>query len=276
MQSSTTVEGAQFIAAVDEVLVAEDELPQRVAFDCEGVNLSRIGSVEVVSIWFPSTEVFLVDLGGTTVDPDILRALQSLFESKIVTKVIHDCRMDCDALFHLHGIRLVNIHDTSCFHHAITGHEDKNLNYVLEYNNVAVNVSRDNSVYRSNPRFWATRPMTQKMIDWASSDVDKLIPLAEKQLECISVNKKAIAIQKSTAFASEARDMKVARGLKVQNTGSFIGRGGSNIRSLQKLTGTIIYSEKPLNSWFVYYNSDDALSSVKRKMSSGSSYAYGY
>ena len=105
------------------------------------------------------------------------------------------------------------------------------------------------------------------MIDWASSDVDRLFELATKQLDCISSDaRKASAVRKSNEFIKLARDMEVESGLKVNNLGMFIGRGGANLRSLQKRTGTLIYSMRPENSWFVYYRNSDDLDTVKRSM----------
>ena len=137
VKSANSDAGGLFIAAVDRVCISEDAEPERVAFDCEGVNLSRLGSVELsISVCVSSMEVFLVDVGGT-------KAVKELFEDAKVTKIIHDCRMDSDALFHFHDIKLNNVHDTSCFHAEITGSEDENLNNVLMHNGVEQNHTRD-------------------------------------------------------------------------------------------------------------------------------------
>ena len=53
--------GTQFISAIDELMrqaeVSSTSPPIRVAIDCEGVDLSRIGSVEIVSFCFPTKDV---------------------------------------------------------------------------------------------------------------------------------------------------------------------------------------------------------------------------
>ena len=108
-----------------------------VAFDCEGVNLSRVGSLELVSLCFEhdSSKVYLVDTGGScdiTFRQLRLQALKRLFESKHVMKIIHDCRMDSDALWHHFGIKLERVHDTSCWHFAVSGRWKAGLNETLE------------------------------------------------------------------------------------------------------------------------------------------------
>jgi exonuclease 3'-5' domain-containing protein 1 len=190
--------------------------------------------------------------------------MKDLFEGENVTKIIHDCRMDCDALYHHYNIKLHNVHDTSCFNDVITYTENKNLNHVLRYNGISANAERDNTVYRNNPNFWADRPLTEKMISWATSDVDKLFTLADKQLGSISGNSKTQALAKSTKYTSTARDMKVVTGLSVRNPGRFIGKGGANLRSLSNRTGTHIYQHE--GKWMVFYDSETALNTVKSRM----------
>lgn len=235
---------------------------KRIAFDCEGVNLSRLGSLEIISICFPDMEIFLVDFGNNPC-PKIREKVKEIFESSEVVKIIHDCRMDCDALFHLHGIKVNNVHDTSCYQTVLTGGQ-KNLNDTLACNGIKTNSHRDKSVYKRNPRFWATRPLAEQMIEWASSDVNKLFKLSQIQLDKISINSKSRAITKSNEFTKNARDMKVKTGLKVNSPGLFIGRGGANLRRLEERTGTFMYQDG--GSWFVYYENESSLAAVKRAM----------
>ena len=266
VKSANEDSGKSFMSLVDSLCSQGKDTNNRVTFDCEGVNLSRIGTVEIVSICFPGSGVYLVDFGKEKC-PKIVKAVKQLFECSAVTKIIHDCRMDCDALYHKHGIKVDNVHDTSAFHDFIGYGKCKNLNDTLSYYGISVNAERDKSVYKSNPNFWATRPLTQKMIDWASADVDKLFQLADKQLERISSSLKSSAFEKSTKYARTARDMKVCSGLRVGgNVGHFIGRGGANIRSLEQETGCLVYCYHQNNTWFVYYPNDSSLNAVKRRM----------
>ena len=66
VKSADTGSGQKFIGAVDAIFLDEkgSQKQKRVAFDCEGVNLSRLGSLEIISICFEDMEVYLVDLGG--------------------------------------------------------------------------------------------------------------------------------------------------------------------------------------------------------------------
>ena len=82
-------DGKLFVAAVDEACLSENAEPYRVAFDCEGVNLSRLGSVELISTCF-SKDVYLVDVGGEAPDAEIVKAVKMLLEDTKVVKIIHD------------------------------------------------------------------------------------------------------------------------------------------------------------------------------------------
>jgi exonuclease 3'-5' domain-containing protein 1 len=258
---------AQFLDAVNCAI----EMAFRVAFDCEGIDLSRAGSVELVSLCFEgsSTEVFLVDLNEKTGKRhEHMQALKKLLECETVEKVIHDCRMDCDALYHLRGIAVKNVHDTSCFHTVITGMEDKNLNDVLSYNDIQQNLTRDKDVYKRNPAFWATRPLLPTMILWASADVDELLRVASRQVDRLSGSSSQMdrAMTKSEESTRYVRDMKLERGLQVHGRiGHFIGPRGQNLRSLQKRTGTMIYRES-VPYWLVFYKDLAGLTAVKRAM----------
>ena len=275
-QRASNVEARDFFAEVDRALAAADEGQERirVAFDCEGVDLSRCGSIEIVTLFFDTPEssvesIFLVDVGrmsDDTLRAQRIKALKNLFECISVEKIIHDCRMDCDALYHHCGIRVKNVLDTSCMHTVVTSVPTKNLNDVLSFNKIAENGARDKSVYRSNPRFWATRPFTATMIEWASGDVDKLAKLADKQIHSMNSAALTRAREESSNFAS-AWEMKLEQDLVVRTSiGRFIGKGGANVRSLQNRTHTLIYQRGENKTWFVYFNDKSDLEIVKDAM----------
>jgi ribonuclease D len=274
---NTQAANGGFYDAVQQAI----EKSSRVAFDCEGVNLCRAGSIELISLCIEghTSEVYLVDVslktaggGVPTFRANRVAALKTLFEADNVLKIIHDCRMDCDALYHLLGIQLTNVHDTSSYHYAINGQEDKGLNDVLERHNIRVNTVRDKTIYRRDPAFWSRRPLTRQMIDWASSDVDKLLELATQQDMACNMNpgRKAVAQQHSIKYTTVVRDMQLQRGLKVMvPIGRFIGTGGTTLRSLQKRTNTMIYQDHDLyesNKWLVFYQDASSLALVKRAM----------
>jgi hypothetical protein len=151
------------------------------AVDCEGVDLCREGSICIVQVSTPS-HCFLFDVVGLGPRHKIVEFLKDILENPKITKIIHDCKMDSDALYHLLGIKLVGVHDTQACDVLLRNCGEHNLNNTLVENGCRSNVVRDGNVYESNPRFWATRPMTPMMIDWASGDVASLFELYNIQM----------------------------------------------------------------------------------------------
>lgn len=266
---------SRYLSLIDSFAkVRDDDVFPMIAFDVEGVNLSRAGSVELVSLALGDNGVYLVDVGGNRSGEkyaERVASLKKLLECRDVLKVVHDCRMDSDALYHLLGIDLKNIHDTSCFHSAISNVENVNLNDVLTYNGLPCNRVRDTNVYKSNQRFWATRPLTRDMMEWAASDVDKLIHVALNQNEVISFAQKDQLLQESKNRSTLIKQMALERRLTLQNgtpIGLFIGRKGCNIHSLEERTGTLIFKDHTYGSSFfmVFYPTISALAAVKSAM----------
>jgi len=81
-----------------------------IAVDCEGVQLGRTGRLCLVQVATP-TKPYLFDIiegGGAIFDSGLRRVL----EDERIVKVMHDCRMDSDALFHEFKGSLKNVFDT--------------------------------------------------------------------------------------------------------------------------------------------------------------------
>jgi hypothetical protein len=136
---------------------------QLLALDCEGVDLSRIGSVCIVQVSTPS-HCFLFDVLGLVPSSEIVVFLKTILEDRATTKIIHDCKMDSDALHHLLGIRLAGVHDTQVCDVLLRGCDEYNLNQTLEQNGCRSNVARNSSVYESNPKFWSRSRSRSRVI----------------------------------------------------------------------------------------------------------------
>ena len=268
-----------------------------IALDCEGVDLSRLGRISLVQTASPSSRtVYVFDvlgLSATSTSP-MLEWLGSLITDGSICKVIHDCRMDSDALSHLLGIQLTNVHDTSCWHAAITGQASVNLNDCLAASQLTQNALRGGVNYESTPNYWASRPVSEAMLACAAGDLTSLLELQTKQIAQTSPS--IVAASASTATAAKAAAESVAltataarataasaaytnaaRSARVEvikvtgNVGRFIGPRGSNIRSLQTLTNTTIYQTGPRadRNFMVFYHTDASLLRVKDEAKKG-------
>ena len=177
------------------------------ALDVEGVDLSREGaclfSLDLILCARPETGCagqcslvqlavlvdgekslcFLFDVLNKSKDDPMIGFLREILESDSVLKIIHDCRMDADAMHHLLDIKLANVHDTSAWHYKLTGNQDLNLNDMLQSNGLKPNVVRDGDIYRTNHAFLATRPLTEKIITWAAGDVNLMFNVHALQVD---------------------------------------------------------------------------------------------
>lgn len=242
------------------------------AFDCEGVDLGRDGEISLVMLSTPD-QTYLFDVDGFDKNADIIPFLKEVLENPAIIKIIHDVRMDSDALYHILGISVIGVYDTQAWDMALTHHRNRNLNDTLMAYGCPINSIRDHSVYNTNFRFWATRPLTPQMIAWASEDVANLFLLKQKQTEkASSMSRPVDATAESERLACFIRDMPRTTKLKISSykVGKFIGTRGSNIESLTELIpGTFFQKNgKRTDCSFILYSTDaDAetkmLSSIK-------------
>ena len=255
-----------FIELVDKSV--NPDSGSMVAFDCEGVNLGRTGTLEILAVCFDikPEDIYLIDFQNIA-DTNRYDAIKRLLQSDDVTKVSHDCKKDCDALFHLHQISCINVHDTSCFHEILRGKYHASLNDVLQANGVPINAVRDKSIYKTNPRFWATRPMTTEMTSWASADVSNLLKVAfEQRNEGPSMVRRAS--DKSREWATVLVDMDTILVRCLIPVRRFIGRRGCNMRDVERSSNCHVYGEeeKGRGMFLIYYGSKSSLNIVKREM----------
>ena len=87
------------------------------AVDCEGVAMSRVGPITLLQV-AAGRDVFLFDVqalgtehlfGG--VDDAPRTPLRDALENPHATKLMFDCRVDSDALYHQHGVKLAGVFD---------------------------------------------------------------------------------------------------------------------------------------------------------------------
>jgi len=121
--------------AMDEA-VARIQACDVVAVDCEGVNMSRVGAVTLLQV-AAGDRAYLFDVQAMgracfemVSDASVTngRNLKSVLEDPRVLKLMFDCRVDSDALFHQHGVSLTNVFDVQLAdvaarrrnHHAVS------------------------------------------------------------------------------------------------------------------------------------------------------------
>jgi exonuclease 3'-5' domain-containing protein 1 len=82
-----------------------------IAVDCEGLNLGRNGTLDIISVFSTSChELFLFDIKSVG-KQSFECGLKLLLENPSITKLMFDCRQDADALYHIFGVNIEGLID---------------------------------------------------------------------------------------------------------------------------------------------------------------------
>jgi len=142
--------------------------------------------LEADSMYHFKEKVCLIQMATTSdsavIDPIRLKdmsLLQPFFANPKIRKIIHGADYDVRSLYRDFDIRINNLFDTqiACM---LLGYKETGLNAVLKQK---FNVRLNKKYQKKN---WSMRPLSEKMIAYAATDVIYLIPLAEmleKELE---------------------------------------------------------------------------------------------
>eukprot|EP00271_Cylindrocystis_brebissonii_P018315 TRINITY_DN5119_c3_g4_i2.p1 TRINITY_DN5119_c3_g4~~TRINITY_DN5119_c3_g4_i2.p1 ORF type:complete len:332 (+),score=73.97 TRINITY_DN5119_c3_g4_i2:441-1436(+) len=161
------------------------QTPIVIGFDCEGVDLARYGQLCIMQLAWEH-EVYLVDavVGGSP----LMEACRRGLESPYVTKVVHDCKRDSEALYFQHGIKLQGVFDTQIAYTMIEEMDDRgdrkiddSISFVglladERYCGVEYDEKQEvREIMRKDKEFWVHRPWTPMMERVAADDVRFLL-----------------------------------------------------------------------------------------------------
>jgi ribonuclease D len=275
----------EFVAAIEGETI--------LAFDAEGVNLSRTGRATLCMVGIngdDSVHVFLFDVSDDAVEYQRrqISTLKSFLEDPTVTKIIHDCRQDSDSLNEFFHIRIVKVFETSVYNLQIKDTTKRdNLNHTLAEYGCPINAERHpNDFYDSHPNYWLERPLTEMQITSAAQDVSFLFLLKDsitERMADVSERKKYQIQDASEGAISEFREKRFTVLVEVPTSkfGLVIGRGGSTISMIERVSGALVGCSNT-KGFFVLAASQANLDSAKKmildkiKERRGSSYSRDY
>ena len=160
---------------------------QMIALDCEGVDLSRFGSITMINIGTRDL-VYLIDvlkIGNIVFDD----GLRSILEDSEIEKLMFDCREDADALLHLHKTKLDGILDVQILEASNRVYRKgytkvRSLKHCLELNiadDTLLNIKlQGRASMCSSSNVWEKRPLDENMLKYASVDILALFKLYDK------------------------------------------------------------------------------------------------
>ncbi|XP_064597689.1 uncharacterized protein LOC135464127 [Liolophura sinensis] len=160
-----------------------------IAVDAEGVNLGKTGPLTLLQVGTRDGHVYLFDIH---VNKALLGAgyLKDLLETKNVVKIFHSCRGDSAALTAQFGVTLDNVFDTQIAHLEIEESKGKLFPPELKLADLCETYVGDSTALASKDdvkkawmltaAYWAIRPLTPEMIQYAAADVSVLFVLYDK------------------------------------------------------------------------------------------------
>ena len=202
----------------------------------------------------------------------LIRTLETLLHHERCIAVMHDCRRDCDALWHHLGLKPRRVHDTSVAHDILAGQANVSLNDTLQRWGMPVNDMRGRVDYISEPAYWAKRPLTREMVLYAAGDVHNLVPMAELQLDTEATLKPAYDVRSESERNRDCLvNMKVVWVQSLVPIGTFLGKQGRGLRLAELDTRCFFFTcgtnEMRNSGFLVYYPDKDSL--IKARMALG-------
>lgn len=130
----------------------------------------------------------------------LVEACKPALESSNITKVIHDCKRDSEALYFQFGIKLYNVFDTQIAYSLIEEQEgrtkvpDDYISFVAlladpRYCGISYLEKEEVRVLlRQDPNFWTYRPLSEMMVRAAADDVRFLLYIYNKMVVKMNQN----------------------------------------------------------------------------------------
>lgn len=185
-----------------------------VAFDAEGVNLSRRGKLTIATFQgidehssMEETNIFVVDvqvIGSERVFSTSLPSFRPVLEDEGITKLTFDCRSDSDALYHQCSVCLAGVLELQVLDQAVRIYKGElppkrkdylknnsipyldNMEKVLIRNNIHIGIDKASAPHKYNFSVWKERPISNSLLIYAAKDVHAIgllwIKLSEVKL----------------------------------------------------------------------------------------------
>eukprot|EP00727_Mastigamoeba_balamuthi_P012986 m51a1_g831 hypothetical protein (325) ;mRNA; r:734769-736134 len=224
-----------------------------VVVDCEGVNLGRNGSLCLVQVATPEKRAYLFDVVDAEKREQMMAAgLRDVLQSTEVVKVLHDCRGDSDALFHNARVSLANVFDTQVAYAVLKRTLEGKVPIPIGLSTLikkhGMGATHDTKVEMhklmdEDPLFWERRPLPQKALTYASSDVSLLVEVYKQLRGGLGYEGRMYTMKRSEQYVRMYRDAPEAH----ERKGDFPSYGFDDWDSEVKRFVTMLKSK---GKWF--------------------------
>ena len=162
-----------------------------IAVDLEGDNLGRSGKISLVQI---ACDAGTYILDAVTLGSALQNEMRDLFKGRRTKKLMFDCRADCDAMYHLWGVRTFNNIGDLQLLEVMTRDEPAGRDTVTRVLSLkacmekflGVDTDTQDVVSKrmksEGSAFWMQRPLSEELLTYAAEDVELLHMLEAKLL----------------------------------------------------------------------------------------------
>ena len=177
----------------------------------------------------------------------------SFLHSKNVLKIFHSLSEDIEAIHSWTGVPMQNLYDTQLANAFLDG------DYSIGYSGLVFNlldIEIDKSETRSN---WIKRPLTDAQLNYAASDVEFLIEIYLRQIQCLENTKKMHWLKEEIDFNNERFLYEqhsvdnLSTGLSKSDERVFLEKFNKcveEIASLYSINKTLFFSKKNQKNFF--------------------------
>lgn len=188
---SSTIRNLYLIENIQQTIkIVETVLKYQsiIAFDCEGIFLSKDGQLTLIQIALENGDVYIFDIlkGGSLMFSGydcFNQGLKSILESSKILKIVHDCRSDWESLLYQYEIRIHNFIDSQELYFVYKLIFFQDVVKPISLSNMIKEINGNELIYKQkmkkkmfeNPELWGERPLSSDSLLYASEDVVYLV-----------------------------------------------------------------------------------------------------
>lgn len=179
---------------------AERQKPLVLSLGCKGVRLRNGGPMTLLKMSTMQGVAYIFDLLATPDKKDMFNegGLKEILEDEEIVKVTYDCRTEQKALYSQFDVVLRNVFDVSIAYTIISEQCHVTSRSAPKFRPARPKFSELCSIFgvkkprnqrafmeqmNSTKDFWAVRPLTDEMLDFAIDDVLCLVPVIYRDLD---------------------------------------------------------------------------------------------
>ena len=178
-----------------------------ISIDCEGIKLSKTGSLTLIQIGLYNKQGYLFDVKILSKSLfEGRNSLKTILENEKILKILHGCRNDYESLYYQYKIKLNNFIDTQEMNFIYEGIKYNSFyrislkELIKKILNVDLSLKdKVHNIMNNNFLIWDERPIKNEYLEYSYEDIKYLIDLYYELKKLLNDNEYYIS-KKLTIF----------------------------------------------------------------------------